>query len=262
MAKRPGTALVQYEQQLLEQANVAKATEESVALGQFFQTKNGVLSYNGAPVKDNTMQVIVVDHVLENKMYPLGKKFDPNSPQTPICYAFGRINEDMVPHEKAPQPQHAQCKGCPQNEFGTSDTGQGKACKNVRRLALIPVPEDADQVKDAQVAYLAPPVTSVRGWAGYVQQLANVLKRPPLGVITQVSVVPDQNTQFKVTFKCVEKIEDPAILGALLEKQKEIGANIGFPYPVIDEEEAPAKGRRAAPPARGKSQPARQARKF
>lgn len=248
-----GGALISVEQELLARAQVAKATEESVALGQFFQLQGGVLAFNGSPIKDNKMEVIVVDHILQNTYYK--GKFKADTPQTPVCYAFGRNDKEMKPHQQCSEPQHEQCKGCEWNEFGTSDLGRGKACKNGRRLACVSadVLGKPEGISDAPLAYLTVPVTSVRGWAGYVQQLANALGVPPLGVVTEVEVVKDAKTQFKVTFKAKERITDKQALSALLARQKLVAGEIAFPFPEIEEGAAPRKRaeRVAPPPQRG-----------
>lgn len=261
LAKRPGTALMNIEQELRNQANIARATEESVQTGQFFGTKGGILTFNGAPIKDNKMEVVVVDHILANIFY-VGK-FNPNDPTPPVCYAFGRNDKELVPHEKSSDKQAEKCSTCEQNEFGTADTGRGKACKNSRRLACISAAllEKPEQLSDAPVAYLGVPVTSVKGWAGYVRQVADTFGVPPLGVVTEVSLVADSKDQFKMVFRCVERVTDKKALQALLEKQRVVGKEIAFPFPEIDEEERAARAKpkgkgggvrgQAAAPAKG-----------
>lgn len=246
VAKPKGTALINVEAELLAQANVARATEESVQTGQFFGTRAGVLSFNGAPIKDNKMQVIVVDHILANIFYPT--KFDANDPQPPVCYAFGRNDKELAPHEKASTKQAESCKGCPQNEWGTADTGRGKACKNSRRLGCISasVLDKPGSIEDAAIAYLGVPVTSVKGWAGYVRQVADTFGVPPLGVVTEVSLVPDTKDQFKMVFRCVERINDKKALGLLLAKNKLVGNEIAFPFPELEDMPARAKPKRGA----------------
>lgn len=232
-------ALISVERDLLAQAAVARATEESVQTGQFFGTKGGVLTFNGSPIKDNKMQVVVVDHILAN-MYYTGK-FDVNNPAPPVCYAFGRADGDMTPHEKSSDKQNAGCRGCPMNDYGTADTGRGKACKNSRRLACISADliDKPDNILDAQVAYLGVPVTSVKGWAGYVRQVADTFGRPPLGVVTEVLLTPDADKQFIMSFRCIEQIADKKALGLLLAKQKLVANEIAFPFP--DLEDMPAR---------------------
>lgn len=256
-AKKTGTAMVAFEERLRQEANIAAAVEENVGSGgQMIGTRGGRLSFGGAEIPGNKMNVVIIDHILENHLYE--GRFDPDTPQTPICFAFGRVEQEMAPHEKSSEPQNDMCKGCPMNEWGSADTGSGKACKNVRRLALI-TEDQLEDVESAQVAYLKVPVTSVKGWAGYVRQLANTLGRPPLGVVTEVSLVPDPKSQFKMQFKLVEEINDPEVLEALFAKKEVVSKEIDFPYnPPSDEDERPARGRGGrGKPARREERPAR-----
>lgn len=236
MAKGAGTALTRWDQQLLADANLARAQEESVMLGSFLSLRGGVLSFNGNPFPGNKVNAIVLDSVLENVFY--GAKFDPDSPASPKCYAFGRDNDGMAPHEKAPDKQHATCKGCPQNEWESGDRGRGKACKNSRRLAVILADEalkSAATLKDAQLAFLRVPVTSVKAWAGYVTQLANVAKKPTYAVVTELALTPDPKTQFKLSFKLAANITNGALYDELIAKRKAAMEGIIFPYAVRED---------------------------
>lgn len=242
--KPTGTALVNWDEELAAEAKVAAGMEATTG-GSFVSLKSGVLSYNGAQIPGNKMNAVILDHVFENQFYT--GKFEPDSPQSPVCYAFGRVEEEMAPHEKSEAPQHDQCTGCPMNEWGSADVGKGKACKNVRRLAL--VPESAlEDLDGAAVAYLKLPVTSVKGWSGYVQQLSQVVNRPPHAVITEISVVPDAASQFKVQFKLVDKITDGETLMKIRARRPGVQEGIVFAYPPNPEEAPqPKRGGRAAP---------------
>jgi hypothetical protein len=237
--RESGKALISLEQELRDQAQLARATEESVQTGQFFGTKGGILTFNGAPIKDNKMEVVVLDHVLANLFY-VGK-FNAKESKPPVCYAFGRDDKTLAPHEKASDKQSAACKDCEQNVYGTADTGRGKACKNSRRLACMSAAllETPEAIPDAQVAYLGTPVTSGKGWAGYVRQVVDTFGVPPLGVITEVSLVADAKDQFKMVFRCVERISDKKVLMMLLQKNKLVAKEIAFPFP--DLEDMPAR---------------------
>lgn len=251
--KATGTAVAKWDEELASLAQRAKGLEDSVSGGNFISTKGGRLQYQGAEIPGNTMNVIIVEHILENHMYE--GRFDPDTPQSPICFAFGEDEDEMSPHEKAESPQHETCKGCPFNEFGTADTGKGKACKNIRRLALIP--EDGmEDIEAAELAMIKVPVTSVKGWAGYVRQLADSMGRPPLGVITELSLVPDPKSQFKMQFKCVEKIEDGDVIQALIAKREQANTDLRIPYaPAPEEEVPPARGRGGLKGQKPKPQP-------
>lgn len=264
VARKPtktGTEVANWDEELARRAELAHKTEESVSLGQFVSLKSGVLSFNGMPFPDNEMDVIVIDHIMAYTFY-VGR-YDPDNPTSPVCYAFGREEGEMRPHEKSESPQDPACKGCPNNEFNSADTGKGKACKNSRRLALI-TGESLEDVGDAQVVYLNVPVTSVRGWAQYVDTLFKTLRKPPFAVITRIKVVPDPKTQFKLNFSLVEEVNGENF-AALIAKQDLVAQSIAFPYSENSARTSPAatnaKGGRQAP---GKTQakPATRQRKF
>lgn len=240
MAKKPEptTAVANYEDRLASLAKQAVQTEAHVGGGSYISTRGGQLSYNGGVVPDGKMNVIVLDHVCENAFYE--GRYDPNDPSSPACFAFFRNADEAAPHEKAETPQADACEGCPHNEFGSSDTGRGKACKNIRRLALI-TEDGMEDIENATVAFLKVPVTSAKEWAGYVNSLNNTLKLPPLAVITELSIVPDSASQFKLKFKLVEKIEDADVLGALLNKMDGCQRDLVHPYmPNSERPAAPA----------------------
>jgi hypothetical protein len=243
MAK-PKQALVRWDEQLAKLATIATETEASVGGGAFIQTAGGILKYKGAEVPGNEMNVVVLDHILENAFY--AGAFDPGNPQSPVCFAFGRAEDDMRPHEKATQPQNETCAGCPQNEWGSADVGRGKACKNIRRLAVISE-GDLEDIANAEVAFVKPAVTSIKGWAGYVRKVAEQYQRPPLGVITNIKLVPDAQTQFKMVFSTVSLIEDSAQLEALIEKNQTVSKEIDFPYQFIEPAPQPVRGRKVLP---------------
>lgn len=217
-----------WEARLASMAKESVQQEASVSTGQFISTRAGQLSYNGNPVQGNKLDAIVVDAILENCYYK--GDFDPDNPAPPVCYAFGRDDKDMHPHEQSPEPQAKSCAECELNEFGTADRGKGKACKNIRRLALLPAqPLDAEALEKAEIAYLKTPVTSVKGWAAYVRTLDALRKRPPIGVVTEISTVADPKSQYKVLFN--HKLDLPAApLEAVFARLEEVKSGIAFPY--------------------------------
>lgn len=245
--KKESTAVAKpmnWQERLASMAQEAVKTEESVSAGNFISFKSGQMSFQGNPIQGNKLDVIVVDHILENCFY--GRRYDGDNPTPPQCYAFGRSEDDLEPHEKASEPQHDKCKGCPMNEFGTADQGKGKACKNTRRIAVIAADNlDPDAIASAEVGYMKLPVTSIKGWASYVRALSATEGKPPLAFVTQVSLVPDAKTQFKVGFTKVESLDAEAI-EAVLHRHDEVAESISFPYPEPSEEESPARGKKPA----------------
>jgi len=193
--KKPSKAVTNWEEQLAEQANNAAKMEENTGGGEFFNLSGGTLSFNDSPMPNNEMAVIILDHILENVYYP--DKYDPDTPAAPQCFAFGREEDEMEPHTICTDSENNQstegCIECEHNEWGSADTGRGKACRNTRRLCLIAAGtfskdgefemfDDEKYWARAPNAYLRLPVTSVKGYASWVKGIASGLKRPPHGV--------------------------------------------------------------------------------
>lgn len=257
--KTQTTALVKWDEELAKQAEVAAGMEANTGGGQFFSTKGGILSWQDAPLPGNQMAVVILDSVLENVFYE--GRYDPDVPQSPTCFAFAREEKTMVPHNlvvEAGNAQHDQCAGCPMNEFGTAEVGKGKACRNTRRLGMIPagtfnaagkfeLNEDEDHYETTAVGFMKLPVTSVKGYASFVKQVAGALRRPPFGIVTKVKVVPDPKSQFKVVFEPIMNLPDE-LMGAIMKRHEEVKSTIDFPYTPAEEETAPApkRGSRAA----------------
>lgn len=261
--KQNSQALTVWNERLAQMAADAAKVESSVGgAGNFLSIKGGILSYQGAQAPENKMRVIIVDAVLENQLYSGG--YDPNNPQAPVCYAFGRVADEMVPHEAVESPVAPACKGCPMKEFGSAERGKGKACGDVQRLALIPE-SDIDNISDAEIAYLKVPYFSTLEYAAYVRLLNETFHRPPMAFVTEITVVPDPKSQFRVKFKMADEINDEAAFEALWKRYQIVSKEIAFPYPKFDDAPAKpaAKGRAAtprvaAPPRPAAPAPARQ----
>lgn len=277
---KPGTALANYDEELARQAAEYAQQEESAGGGQFFSVKGGLLTFAGATIPNNHMAVVVIDSIMENAYYE--GKFESDNPQPPKCFAFGRSEDDMSPHSVVSNAGNAQNETCGRsgqsgccewNEWGSSDTGRGKACKNTRRLLLLSAPgeldirgkfdmnaeDPRDYLERTAPGFMRLSVTSVKNWANYVKQLNGALHLPPHAMFTKVSVVPDSSDQFKIVFEPLDKIPKD-LLPAIMQRHAEARALIEQPYPVPEEEQQarPARGRVAkAPP---KKAPAAKAR--
>ena len=253
MAKKE-TALATWDAELAAAADEYAKQEANSGGGSFFSIRGGTLQLNGAPLPNNEMAAVIVDSVLENVHYE--GDFDPDSPQAPSCYAFGRDEKTMKPHEEAAEPQCDEgCAECEHNKWGSAEKGRGKACRNRRRLAIIAAGtltngrfsafDEPGEIESAPVAFLAVPPTSVNSFAAYVKQIAGGLRRPPHGVITRIKVVPDSKTQLKITFEAMGPVADE-LIPAVLKKHKEVKAMIFFPY-AKPEEPAPKKAGKKKP---------------
>ena len=255
------TALVPWEQEMKAAAQRQSSVEKPVGLTKSISTRGGILSIDENAVPGNSLDVVVLVSVHENQMFD--GPYNPNVPQVPSCYAFGDPESDdpeenMVPHEKAKNPQDSKCAGCWANEMGSADTGKGKACKNVRRLAVVTSDalDSAEELETAEVRTLKIPVMSVKNWANYVRtKLGEELERPTWGVVTTISVVPDAKSQFKINFAFKELVNfDQGLYDAMKSKIREVTPNMVAPYPELEEEAPPARGGRGG---RGAAQPLR-----
>lgn len=205
--------------------------EENVSVGNRISFKGGIISYKGVPLKNNELYCIVAAALIENAYYP--GKYNPDAPTAPICFAFSEDGEDMAPHDKAHEKQNDTCEGCPQNDWGSADTGRGKACKNVRRLALLPLqwPFKEADVEEVDIATATIPVTSVKAWSLYSRDLAQKSNLPPWAWQTRIWPTPDPKSQFLVHFESTARQPIPEKLyDAIFARVKEAERMINEPY--------------------------------
>ena len=208
------TEIVDYEKVLADMAKVA--TEIERPMGSSIGTKAGVLTHNGTPCLGNKLDVIALASVHSNLYYDV--KYDSDNPSSPVCFAYSETGEGMAPHPASSKPQSESCDTCWANKWKSDpDGGKGKACKNGRAIACIPADVKAADVPTAEIAILKPPVTSVKGWQMYVQKCAALYQKPPMAIITQIGSVPDQKTQYKITFTDTGVV-DKSLLGPLIAR--------------------------------------------
>ena len=209
-----------FEDQLASLATETLKAEQSSSLT-FLSTRGGNLTYRGDPVANNTLPCVILAAPIERLYY--STRYDPTKIVGPDCYAIGNPGSVIAPTANVPNKQADKCEGCPKNEWGSAPNGgKGKACRETRRLLLIPADavSTPEAVQTAELAALRPPVTSLKNYTTYAQTIATSLKRPPLGVVTEVSVQPDPKTQFKVAFKMTKAIDDADVINALISRAK------------------------------------------
>lgn len=261
-AKSKAVAL--YDEKLAEIAKLYQTAEKNSAERPFFGTRGGVLTFEEERMPNNRMAVIILDSIHENIFFE--GEFDPEVKASAACFAFSRDPDvvELIPHADSPSPQSETCATCENNKFGSAIKGAGKACKNTRRLALIPAGvinkqgvfeafEDIEQLKSSVVGYLKLPVTSTKAYGMYVKQLASTMRKPPFGVVTKIELLQHADNVFEVTFEAIEAVSND-LLGMLIERHEETAATIEFPYQKF-EEAAPAKSKKTID-RKGKTAPA------
>lgn len=257
-----GTALEKYRKKLAAKAD--KYAHEEKTGGNFFSTQGGILKFGEEELPGNEMLVVILDAIHENTYFP--DAFDPDVMLPPTCFAFGRSDNEMEPHENIPDAdsdkaetsffelQAEWCDECPFSEWGSADKGRGKKCSNRRRLAVIPagrfIPgktrrdagemeifEDLDHFKDADIAFLKLPVTSTKAWAKYVHMLNKDHQAPPFAVFTHIWLENDEKNSFKICFDMVEVVEEEDLIEILFKRNEDAEAVIEQPYAEPSQEE-------------------------
>lgn len=232
VAAPASTAVTDWKSEMAQHAAVVaqqeRASSSSIGL------RAGLLTYQGQPVKDNKLRVIIVDSCLERTLYE--GSFDPNNIRSPVCFALSKSTQnasgqwgfhDVRPDDTSMKKQHETCDGCPNDKWGSQikdgKPGRGKACQERRRLILIPAREagqlEPEAILSAEVATMKTPVTSVRFWGQYVQNVAALMNRPPYGIITELSTTPDVKNQFNLTFKAIAPLGDD-VMPAIMKKRE------------------------------------------
>lgn len=245
--KQPGTAVVTWKDRMA--AVVAKSAAMEAPKGGFLSFRGGRLSYDDTPIPGDKIQVIVLDHVLENTWFK--EDFNPAKTASPACYALGREEEALEPHADCEEPKGGEgggCATCPLNEWGSDRKGgRGKDCKNTRRIAMIPADVlvkfnagDTDALKKASVVMCKLPVTSTKAFSKFINSIVKAMEVPPFQIITELSVSPHPANQFQVNWKVMDKIaDDHPSLPVLYEKHVACEKLLFQPYPKM-EEQAPA----------------------
>jgi len=258
VAPRKSTEVADWRAGMAESAKAAVASEETAASGggKFFSLRAGQLSFDDAALPGNQMACVIVDSIFETTYYE--GDFDPESPQPPTAFAFGRDQAEMRWDPEHSDPEFAG-KLCSESEvcqWGSAEKGKGKAAKEIRRLAIIPagtfkpvgkgggfdleIFDEVEPFRTADLAYMKVPVMSVKGFATYLKQVAEQFDRPLWGVVTRVYLEPDPKSQFRVKFELLEVIEDEDILETLFKRHKEAEKEIDFPYLPRTDDDAPA----------------------
>lgn len=252
------------------------ASKESVG-GNFISFRGGVIKIGGNSIKGNELKVLILDAVYENVLYLGG--FDPDNPKNPACFAFAEEEKDLAPHEQVVKPfpcklpnddgefeiqeiEPETCADCPAGgpkAFGSSQKqdgsqGKGKACKNIRRLAVISANQlNETSIAKSEVFYIKVPVTSVRSWGQYVKGVAAEYELPYFGVVTTLHVEPSEENQIDVSFRDPEPVPEE-MFEAIMKRRAAQQEQTRFPYPKFDpEKDGYVKPKKAKPEAAGKA---------
>lgn len=147
---------------------------------------------DGAELEE-TISVVVIDFMSKNTWYP--HQYMPGNPLPPGCFAIGKVLANMAPSPESPEIQHDTCAGCPHDQWGSSATGKGKACKNTRELAII-LEEQMDDLDNAEIFIIQVPPTSIKFFDGFARTVDRVLNGPPIKAIVDITAVPVKGASY------------------------------------------------------------------
>lgn len=214
--------------------------------------QGGTMTVGDRPIKGGIINCIILSVVQVKKYFP-SEEYDPDNIESPVCYAKSADStEIMAPHDAAPEKQCTSCEECPFNAFGTSTRGRGKRCKDEYHIAVIT--EDSFDDLDTAVIYrIKIPPTSMKKITAYMNSLLNVHKKPPFGVVTELSVQPNKDTVFTVDVSIAENNKKPYFITdvdqfeSILSRVEEADKELLAAEPKIVKQENPAKGKGKKP---------------
>lgn len=173
------TAVLDIQAQLRQMAAEASETVTSGTGSMQLRTTGKVFTTPDGKVHQGPLECVILDYTSRNTYYKEGYQTGKYAP--PVCFATAQRPKDMVPSEKATEPQAQSCESCPHNQFG-SGGGNRKACKNARVLAIVPV----DAGPEVPVMLLQVSPKAISRWDKHVMQLASK-GLVPVAIVTRIN---------------------------------------------------------------------------
>jgi hypothetical protein len=174
---------------------VAPPSGNKISLkGKVFKTPDGKVS-------PGPLRAVVLDWRTERNFYK--GTFNPNQIEPPICWGLDR---DIVeaPHDKVTKAQATNCGSCPHNQYGSAPNGKGKACREYRRLAIVPA--NATVASDVMIIQVSP--TGLRHFDNFVLGLgAGPYGKSTIETVTEISFDPAQDYP-TLRFTATETLDD------------------------------------------------------
>ncbi len=152
------------------------------------------------------LDVIIVDMLAEPSRQFYGSKYDPNAQATlPDCWS----NDGKTPDAKAAGKPASSCVACPKNVEGSGENGKGRACRYLRRIAVLVSGDPSGEIYQMQIpagSLFGKGVDSVHPFESYKKfLLAN--SEAVDTVVTRVMYDLDADTM-KLKFQPVRHLTD------------------------------------------------------
>lgn len=129
---------------------------------------------------------VILDFVSMNTYYD--GVYDPNNVQPPVCFAIGENPDNLIASDRSPEKQSDTCASCPMNRYESAARGKGKACKNMRVLAVM----KANATEEDAIWLLRVSPTGLKAYDGYVRNLAQRNNLAPVQVVTTIGFDPKE----------------------------------------------------------------------
>jgi len=120
------------------------------------------------PAASIEIVIIGASEAISKQFY--AKPYTEGSDQAPDCYSL----DGVKPEAQAPQKQNALCATCPQNQWGsriTDDGRRAKRCADAKRLAIVPALDLENETYGGPMLLRVPP-TSLGNLSLYAGNLA------------------------------------------------------------------------------------------
>ena len=183
--------------------------------GFMINLKGKVFTLPNGSASDGPLTCVILDWVSENTFFE--GIYNPKDIKPPVCFAVGAAPLKLVPSTNATKPQHANCKDCPMNEWGSDPKGgKGKACKNTRRILVVPI----DAEPGAQPWIIKSSPTSLKHFDKYVNSLSDVGTHP-IECVTDISFEASESYP-SLRFKIVDKHDNLDVMWGLKQAGQEI----------------------------------------
>jgi hypothetical protein len=163
------------------------------------------------------IDVIIVDMLSDVSRQFYAAKYDPDAPPTlPDCWS----NMGVKPEAAASNKQASACNSCPKNVEGSGSNGKGRACRFLRRLAVLIVGDPSGEVYQLNVpaaSLFSKGVGNIHGFESY----KNFLRANGEGVDTVVTRVmyDSEADTMKLKFQPIRQLtaEEDALVTAAQE---------------------------------------------
>lgn len=244
--KKPTSGnIVSIQEQLKAQAAAVAGRTEGSASKQIKYSDGKFVLPNGAQTSD-PIKVVILDFVTQHTKYEKAYKAGEVSPIN--CAAVGDNPREMVPYASIGAPECGDCVSCWANQYKSAAQGDGKACKQVRHMAVLVQDSNGVIDPDGPVFTIQTTPTSNKVFDGYVKSVAAAFQLPPVGVVTTLDIDTTSAKWASLMFTNPAPNEDVAVNFA---RQAEARAMLTEEVPVVPPTPV------AAPAGRGKAAPVR-----